>query len=94
MQQQCVILVEVGVCVDGSKHGCRWDSWILDVAVCNLIGLLTGMATVRYFGSQRYNWRGISEQPTLLDKVKRGAGQFLPYSVDNLDWGVFSSPAR
>ena len=74
--------------------GCRWDSWILDVAVCNLIGLLTGMATVRYFGSQRYNWRGISEQPTLLAKVKRGAGQFLPYSVDSLDWGAFSSPLR
>ena len=26
---------------------CWWDSWILDVAVCNFGGLLAGMATVR-----------------------------------------------
>ena len=31
---------------------CWWDSWILDVAVCNFIGILTGMATVRWYGSQ------------------------------------------
>ena len=27
---------------------CWWDSWILDVALCNFGGLLAGMATVRY----------------------------------------------
>lgn len=27
---------------------CWWDSWILDVAVCNFIGLLSGMWTVRW----------------------------------------------
>ena len=26
---------------------CWWDSWLLDVAICNFIGLLAGMATVR-----------------------------------------------
>ena len=26
---------------------CWWDSWILDVAVCNFGGLVAGMATVR-----------------------------------------------
>ena len=31
---------------------CWWDSWILDVAVCNFIGIVTGMATVRWYGSQ------------------------------------------
>ena len=27
---------------------CWWDSWLLDVAICNFIGLLAGMATVRW----------------------------------------------
>ena len=27
---------------------CWWDSWILDVALCNFIGLLAGMWTVRW----------------------------------------------
>ena len=26
---------------------CWWDSWLLDVALCNFIGLLAGMWTVR-----------------------------------------------
>ena len=27
---------------------CWWDSWLLDVALCNFIGLLAGMWTVRW----------------------------------------------
>ena len=73
---------------------CWWDSWILDVAVCNNIGIITGLWTVRYFGSKIYNWRGISEQPTYADKAKRSLMQFLPYSWDKFEWKIFSSPAR
>ena len=73
---------------------CWWDSWVLDVLLCNNIGIITGLWTVRYFGSQTYNWRGISEQPTYKDKAKRSLMQFLPYSWDQFDWRVFSSPAR
>lgn len=73
---------------------CWWDSWILDVAICNFIGILTGMWTVRYFHGKEYNWRGISQQPTLLAKAQRGLMQFTPYSLDNFQWGMFSSPKR
>lgn len=48
---------------------CWWDSWILDVCICNFGGLLAGMATVRYFGSKKYNWQGISRQKGLLKKA-------------------------
>jgi phosphatidylserine synthase 2 len=48
---------------------CWWDSWLLDVLICNLGGLLAGMATVNYFGSKKYNWQGISKQKTLLAKT-------------------------
>jgi phosphatidylserine synthase 2 len=52
------------------------------------------MWTVRYFKSKQYNWSGISEQPTLMAKAKRGLLQFTPHSWDNFDWHVFSSPKR
>jgi phosphatidylserine synthase 2 len=49
---------------------------------------------VRYFKSKQYNWSGISQQPSLLAKAKRGLLQFTPYSWDSFEWGVFSSPKR
>lgn len=52
------------------------------------------MWTVRYFKSKQYNWSGISEQPSLLAKAKRGLLQFTPYSWDDFEWHVFSSPKR
>ncbi|CAD7702558.1 unnamed protein product [Ostreobium quekettii] len=75
---------------------CWWDSWILDVATCNLLGIAMGMWTVHYFDSaySTYNWRGISEQPTLAAKAKRSFLQFLPHSWDNFDWGMYSGPTR
>ena len=73
---------------------CWWDSWVLDVLVCNNIGIITGLWTVKYFGGQQYDWRGISQQPTYVDKAKRSLMQFLPYSWDRFEWRVFSSPVR
>lgn len=73
---------------------CWWDSWLLDVAICNWIGIATGMWTVRYFKSKQYNWRGISQQPSLIAKAKRGLLQFTPHSFDDFRWQAFSSPKR
>jgi len=73
---------------------CWWDSWILDVALCNALGIVTGMWTVRYFKSKQYNWRGISEQPNLVAKARRGLLQFTPYSYQDFRWRTFSSPKR
>ena len=38
-----------------------------------------GMWTVRYFKSKQYNWSGISMQPSLLAKAKRGLMQVAGY---------------
>ena len=73
---------------------CWWDSWILDVAVCNHIGILAGMWTVRYFSGKEYNWAGISSQPTLFAKARRGRMQFTPHSMDIFQWTWFRSPKR
>jgi len=73
---------------------CWWDSWVLDVLVCNWLGIAVGMWTVRHFKSKEYNWRGISQQPTLMAKAQRGLMQFTPYSFDDYRWQAFSSPKR
>ena len=49
---------------------CRWDSWILDVAMCNLGGMFAGMWTVRHFGSKKYDWQGLSQQKGVLRKAQ------------------------
>lgn len=73
---------------------CWWDSWILDVALCNAIGIYTGMQTVKWARAQNYNWTGISAQSTLGGKVKRSLLQFTPYSWDTFEWKAVSTPKR
>ncbi|KAK9837431.1 hypothetical protein WJX81_001944 [Elliptochloris bilobata] len=73
---------------------CWWDSWLLDVLICNWLGIWAGMRSVKWFGSREYNWTGLSQQRTLLGKAARTAAQFTPHSWDERDWRVFSSPAR
>lgn len=73
---------------------CWWDSWILDVALCNALGIWLGMKTVRFFQSLEYDWRGLSQQPSLWGKLRRSALQFTPASFSGFDWRPSSSPLR
>ncbi|KAF8065960.1 PSS2 [Scenedesmus sp. PABB004] len=75
---------------------CWWDSWLLDVAICNAVGIYAGMATVRWLECRytNYDWQGISELPGRLQRAQRCLEQLLPYSWSRLDWMAFSSPAR
>mmetsp|Transcript_17448 Transcript_17448/g.37901 ORF Transcript_17448/g.37901 Transcript_17448/m.37901 type:complete len:395 (-) Transcript_17448:53-1237(-) len=35
---------------------CWWDSWILDVALCNALGIELGLALCRYLNAREYHW--------------------------------------
>jgi len=52
------------------------------------------MSTVRYFGSRKYDWSGLSEQKTVIGKARRSVLQFSPHSWDDFDWRLTSSPLR
>ena len=52
------------------------------------------MRTVRWFGSRTYDWSGLSQQRTVLDKARRSIQQFGPHSWDDFDWRLTSSPLR
>ncbi|GKB26494.1 CDP-diacylglycerol--serine O-phosphatidyltransferase 1 isoform X1, partial [Tanacetum coccineum] len=73
---------------------CWWDSIILDILICNWLGIWGGMHTVRYFDGKTYEWVGISRQPNILGKVKRTLGQFTPANWDKDEWHPFLGPWR
>lgn len=45
---------------------------------------------MRYFKAKKFNWLGLSKQPSLTAKVRRVAGQILPWSFDDFDWRLTS----
>lgn len=87
---------------------CWWDRWVLDVGVCNFVGMELGMATAALLrarerageggsgegGSDRERWGGVSTKRGALAKARRVAAQFSPRSWDERDWGPGSSTRR
>jgi phosphatidylserine synthase 2 len=73
---------------------CWWDSWILDVLLCNNIGIMIGLAIMKRRSKYGNKWVGVSSQPTLLLKAKRLFLQFTPESVEVYEWNMLSNPKR
>lgn len=73
---------------------CWWDSWILDVLVCNFLGIYLGMKTVRFFEGQTYNWTGIKRAKGLSGSFRRSVMLFTPASVDLYYWNSTASPRK
>ena len=73
---------------------CWWDHWILDVALCNALGIWLGMKTCEYFKVKTYSWRGIQDIPSVRGKVKRTLQQFSPYSWTVFEWAPTESWKR
>ncbi|KAI9148601.1 hypothetical protein H9P43_010082 [Blastocladiella emersonii ATCC 22665] len=66
---------------------CWWDHWIVDVLVCNWLGIYLGMKTCEYLEMKGYSWRGFHELPSYRAKVKRAVQQFTPHSWTKFEWG-------
>eukprot|EP00899_Mesostigma_viride_P018200 jgi/Mesvir1/26381/Mv16845-RA.1 len=73
---------------------CWWDSWIIDVAGCNMLGIWLGMSCVHFMEMKKYRWTGISQIPGVVGKVKRSMGQLTPFSWDHYDWHFRKGPKR
>lgn len=73
---------------------CWWDHWLLDVVICNGLGIYLGMKTCEYFTMKPYYWRGLWNIPTISGKLKRIVGQFSPYNWIPYDWRPTSSLKR
>ncbi|KAI3653265.1 hypothetical protein MP228_001212 [Amoeboaphelidium protococcarum] len=65
---------------------CWWDHWILDVLVCNWLGLYCGMRACQYFEIKTYEWRG---RP--YSRMRRVVGQFTPLDWTKFEWAYTRS---
>ncbi|VDQ04428.1 unnamed protein product [Trichobilharzia regenti] len=57
---------------------CWWDSLILDVLVCNGLGIQCGMWLCRWLEMRDYKWDSIRNIPSARGKLKRAFLQFTP----------------
>ncbi|KAG8515718.1 Phosphatidylserine synthase 2, partial [Galemys pyrenaicus] len=73
---------------------CWWDHWIMDVLVCNGLGIYCGMKTLEWLSLKTYQWQGLWNIPTYKGKMKRIAFQFTPYSWVRFEWKPASSLRR
>eukprot|EP00698_Gefionella_okellyi_P019148 TRINITY_DN5833_c0_g1_i1.p1 TRINITY_DN5833_c0_g1~~TRINITY_DN5833_c0_g1_i1.p1 ORF type:complete len:476 (-),score=93.31 TRINITY_DN5833_c0_g1_i1:905-2332(-) len=73
---------------------CWWDHIILDLLVCNVIGIYSGLWTCRLFEMREYNWMGFQKIPTTKGKIARLLNMFTPFSWTKYKWEMFSSFSR
>uniref|UniRef100_A0A8C6VBK1 Phosphatidylserine synthase n=1 Tax=Naja naja TaxID=35670 RepID=A0A8C6VBK1_NAJNA len=68
--------------------------WIMDVILCNGLGIYCGMKTLGWLSLKTYKWQGLWNIPTYKGKMKRIAFQFTPYSWVKFEWKPASSLRR
>ena len=73
---------------------CWWDVLILDILVCNGLGLEFGLYLCNYLEHKRYAWTGVLEHKTLVAKIKRAALQFTPESWTTVKWESTNTVTR
>jgi hypothetical protein len=74
---------------------CWWDQWILDVMLCNGIGIEVGYQLCNYLEVQEYKWSNLFTIPTFSGKAKRVVAQFTsPESWTKVRWETTTSIKR
>ena len=73
---------------------CWWDSFVLDVLICNGGGIFLGWLTCRAFEMKQYYWGMGKDSRTENERfssLSRSALQLTPYSWSVYKWKIFSS---
>ncbi|XP_049852706.1 phosphatidylserine synthase isoform X1 [Schistocerca gregaria] len=65
---------------------CWWDALILDVLVCNGLGIWCGLKICKYLEMREYKWVSIRDIRTTSGKIKRAVLQFTPGSWMQVRW--------
>ncbi|KAI2802870.1 Phosphatidylserine synthase 2 [Blomia tropicalis] len=65
---------------------CWWDSWILDVLLCNGLGIFCGMYVCYFLEMRTYKWEGIKNIQSTSKKIRRAILQFTPESWTPIHW--------
>lgn len=74
---------------------CWWDSWILDVLLCNGLGIYAGSKLCDYLEVKPYKFTGVRDIPSLRGKAGRVAQQlFTPSSWTKVNWQRTTNVSR
>lgn len=65
---------------------CWWDALILDVLICNGLGIWIGMRICHYFEMRTYNWESVKDIQSTTGKIRRVVLQFTPASWTTVRW--------
>ncbi|KAI6192396.1 L-serine-phosphatidylethanolamine phosphatidyltransferase [Aphelenchoides bicaudatus] len=65
---------------------CWWDALILDVVICNGLGIAVGMLICRVLEMRVFHWESVKSIRTTKGKFKRAVLQFTPESWIKVDW--------
>lgn len=65
---------------------CWWDALILDVLVCNGIGIWVGLKICKILEMREYKWVSIRDISSTSGKIKRAVLQFTPESWTSVRW--------
>lgn len=65
---------------------CWWDAFILDVLVCNGLGIWVGLKIVKILEMREYKWASIRNISSTSGKLKRAVLQFTPESWTAVRW--------
>ncbi|CAN7998923.1 unnamed protein product [Ixodes hexagonus] len=65
---------------------CWWDALVLDVLLCNGLGIFFGMLICDKLEMRSYKWESIKDIQTTTGKIRRAALQFTPASWTHVRW--------
>lgn len=67
-------------------YECWWDNLVLDVLVCNGLGIFTGMQVCKFLEMREFKWESIKNISGAQGKFKRALLQFTPESFTHNRW--------
>ncbi|KAJ8918419.1 hypothetical protein NQ315_008116 [Exocentrus adspersus] len=65
---------------------CWWDALLLDVIICNGLGIWCGLKICQILEMREYKWVGIKDIHSTTGKIKRAMLQFTPESWISVRW--------
>ncbi|XP_073838665.1 phosphatidylserine synthase-like [Musca autumnalis] len=65
---------------------CWWDALILDVLICNGLGIWVGLKFCKMLEMREYKWASIKDISSTSGKIKRAVLQFTPESWTAIRW--------
>ena len=67
-------------------YECWWDNLVLDVLICNGLGIFTGMQVCKFLEMREFKWESIKNISGAKGKFKRALLQLTPESWSAVRW--------